>query len=160
MENTVQTNPHTALIAGLRELADWFEQHPELPEWRFPSPSLSYQPIGTSDEDGIAAVEAFAAALGTDVNRSYHIKTKRRFGGVEFSAVKVLASSSTEHAARQKVYDAARWVYTCDGQAFPSPGHETEQAAQQQLDAHRKGCRSRHSVKLVSGEAVLSGGAR
>jgi hypothetical protein len=151
MEIKVQDEKHTALVAGLRELADWFEQHPELPTFKYPT--LSYQPIGTSDEDGIAAVEMYAAALGTTVDRRYHVRTERTFGCLEFSAVMVLASSVTEHDARQQLYNAAHWVYTCEAEGVQSHGYETERAAQLLLEAHREGCNGgSHQVKLVPAE--------
>lgn len=153
-----KASPHAALIAGLRELADFFEQHPELPEFRYPA--LQYQPIGTDDPDGVAAVEQYAAALGVEVTRRSHLTAKRQFAGLEFSAAKVFDAVSTEYRARQRMANAARWVFTCDDEPDAvSKGYETENAARYLLDAHREGCNGgAHAVKLIPAELV--GGVR
>jgi hypothetical protein len=151
VEAALAASPHAALIAGLRELADFFEQHPDLYVDKYAG--LEFQPYNTNDADGIAVVEAYAAALGTEVDRRTHVTTTRRFGGLGFKVAKVLDGTSAEFRARQKLANAARWVFTCaDG--TQSQGHESEADARVALAAHmvESGCPAGHLVRLVSGE--------
>lgn len=138
-----------ALIAGLRELADFLEQHPDLPISGYPA--LSIHPTGTTDAEGIAVVEAYAAALDVEVDRSYHVIAARQFGPLEFRAVKVLNQSTKEFNARQKIADAAAWVLVCDAGHLPtSTTYATEQAANAVLAMHATACAGGHTVHLVS----------
>lgn len=53
-------------VAGLRELADWLEQHPDAPLAPYGQYEISHYVFGDDDTSGYAAVADHAAALGLD----------------------------------------------------------------------------------------------
>ena len=77
------------LISGLRALADFLEEDPEIPA-PFRLDVLVFPPR-VSDEDGRAEIDHIAAMIGapvvdrTAINQ--HYTTSRRFGAVEYRAV-------------------------------------------------------------------------
>lgn len=78
-------------IQGLRELADWYEKHPELPAP--PYPDLLFCSFAKSDEDGVAEIRLLADAMGVDMrppgmpyDTQQHYTAKRQFAGLEFRA--------------------------------------------------------------------------
>jgi hypothetical protein len=92
------------LVAGLRELADWYAAHPEVP---LPyGPTFDHCVLADQDPAGIAEVEGFAEALGVPVTRSPyagHYHADRKFAGLQFRAYHVPAESSRQHADDQKI---------------------------------------------------------
>ena len=77
------------LISGLRALADFLEDNPEIPA-PFCSEVLVFPPR-VSDEDGRAEIDRIAAIIGAPVvdgtARNEHYVTSRGFGAVEYRAV-------------------------------------------------------------------------
>lgn len=92
------------LVNGLRELADLYQQHPELPAP--PYQEFRHCVGADNDEAGIAEVQAIAAVLGTDVlglnDPDAHITTGRSFGGVYFSAFYVRREDMREYDEAQR----------------------------------------------------------
>lgn len=93
------------LIAGLRQLADWYEQHPEVP--LPPYPDWRHCVLAKDDTSGTAEVEAVAAALGADVKYGKHVAADKDFPGIEFHAYYVTRERAADYVARQKIADAA-----------------------------------------------------
>lgn len=82
MTDNITPDPRAALIAGLRELADWYETHPDVPLPRYPD--FQHTVLGHDDAAGIAEVEAVASALGVDVKYDSHATAEHRFAGLTF----------------------------------------------------------------------------
>jgi hypothetical protein len=151
----------TALVAGLRELADFYEQHPEVPSPSWPRWTHC---ISSNEHNGYETVEAYAKALGTTVAENPHreggvhdINARGRFGAVEVEVYQCTPDAMRRHRERQKVAEAARWVFVCADENVQSAGYETERELLTQLDAHREGCiGGMHEVKLVPAELVGS----
>ena len=77
------------LIGGLRALADFLEDNPEIPA-PFSADVLVFPPR-VSDEDGRAEIDRIAAMIGAPIvdraARNEHYVTSRDFGAVEYRAV-------------------------------------------------------------------------
>lgn len=99
---------HEQIAAGLRELADFIQTHPDLPIPDYPAVTCA---IGseTDDESGLAQVTAAAAILGTEVSSR---STVRYFGPVEYRV---------SHATRDRMarYNAA---HSYEGAVQPEGG--------------------------------------
>ncbi len=84
------------LIAGLRELADFFDQNPQVPAPRW-TDLLVFPPAG-SDPEMFREIDAIAGRIGataTDAgNPAGHYSASRDFGPVQYRAVAI------PHAAR------------------------------------------------------------
>lgn len=74
------------LIAGLRELANFLEQHPDAPIP--PQPTMSWAYLGDNDAAGVAYVRGVAAALGVEpwIGSSKSTEALRRFGPIQYGA--------------------------------------------------------------------------
>ncbi|WP_433225462.1 hypothetical protein [Actinomadura formosensis] len=89
-ELTISTTHRQDVVAGLRQLADWLETHPEVPVSA--DQTISYWvPSGTPRPDARAEVDRVAAILGvTSGPRAWPRSTthvaRRRFAGVVFEA--------------------------------------------------------------------------
>ena len=103
--DTATPDPRAEFIASLRELADFYEQHPDLPAPAYPVLRLVVR--GADAPAGVAEVERIASILGADVNRDYHVGTGRQFGSVEFNAFYVLPEVSAEFHQREEAGHAA-----------------------------------------------------
>jgi hypothetical protein len=94
--STETTN--AAIAAGLRELADWLEQHDELPADAYPD--FSHPVMGDDDGDRTAVVEAYAKALGVaPVEMGGHLTARRSFGPIEYKVYSVSQQARDEHQA-------------------------------------------------------------
>jgi|SRR5690349_19500337 len=72
-----------ALVAGLRQLADFYEQHPELPVPLYPK--FLHNIHVDNDEAGIEQVQAMAAVLGVPVTYDdTGAEVEVRLGALEF----------------------------------------------------------------------------
>lgn len=90
---------HSALAAGLRELADWFEQHPEVPAPWYPTFHMSIDEA--TGRKTVESIELIAEALGgTEVAYGVHVRTEHSFGPVRFYAVHVPDEAMQAHEAR------------------------------------------------------------
>lgn len=63
-----QTHPNADLISGLRECADWLEQHPELPSASYGNVCFGY----AIHQDARARLTALAEALGGRATERRH----------------------------------------------------------------------------------------
>ena len=90
------------LISGLRALADFLENDPEIPA-PFSADVLVFPPQA-SDKDGRAEVDRIAAMIGAPVvdrtARNEHYVTSRRFGAVEYRAVFIPPRVRAHHDAQ------------------------------------------------------------
>ena len=70
-------------IEGLRELADWYTEHPDVAAPSYPE--MSYCVVGADDTAGCAEVAHVATALGVDVTGDgSSAKAKHSFAGLSF----------------------------------------------------------------------------
>lgn len=90
------TNPNDrrqAVIDGLRELADFLAEHPDVPVGT--NAIVDFFPRGT-DEEGRAEIDRIAAVLGvtpTANDEGTHYQALRRFGSVTYKAIAITADS-------------------------------------------------------------------
>jgi hypothetical protein len=96
-------NDHrTALITGLRDMADFLHDNPNIPVARSDVGVLHF-PARAQDAEMCAHVDHIAALLGTEIDQddaAYgHYSTGVRFGPVEYGAVAVLAECRARHEA-------------------------------------------------------------
>ena len=97
------TDPATrqAFITGLRDLADYLDQHPAIPVPRHGTEI--YLPASSTDDGGCAQVRHFARQLGvtpTD-NRALtgHYETGRFFGPIGYRMISLSAARMTVYQA-------------------------------------------------------------
>jgi hypothetical protein len=90
------------LISGLRALADFLEDNPEIPA-PFGADFLVF-PSRVSDGDGRVEIDRIAAMIGSPVvdrtARNEHYVTSRRFGAVEYRAVFIPSRVRAYHDAQ------------------------------------------------------------
>ncbi|MEU7692545.1 hypothetical protein [Microbispora hainanensis] len=113
----------SALIAGLRALADFLEANPAVP---VPcSANVLHFPQRATDAEMCAEVDHISELLGTSIDprerESGHYAASIRFGPVEYRAVAILA-------ARRAQYEADRSYEGCI-QPDPVPNENAAQAA-------------------------------
>jgi len=93
------------LVAGLRELAQFYVEHPEMPIPRYPD--FTHCVMGNvGDEAGTAEVVAIAAGLGVEVDYGTHVRARRQFAGLPFSAYYVPREVQRRHEAYSSYYGA------------------------------------------------------
>lgn len=82
-----------SLISGLRELAEFLEQNPEVPAP--PWADLMVFPPASTEQEMKAEIDMIAALIGADVNDDTaddgHYTTGRGFGAVQYRAVGIPA---------------------------------------------------------------------
>jgi hypothetical protein len=90
------------LVAGLRDLADFLEENPEVPAPPR-ADMLVFPPAGT-DTEMKAEIDMIAALIGADVNDQTadngHYTTERAFGPVRYEAVGIPARWRARRAAQ------------------------------------------------------------
>jgi hypothetical protein len=110
---TDPTADRAALIAGLRSLADFLDEHPAVPV----PPAYSslarivVLPPHESDDQDRAFVDDFAAALGvaaSDPSGSGHYAATRKFGPVEFESFAISTAARDARHARDSYADVIR----------------------------------------------------
>lgn len=103
----------TQLIDGLRALADFLENEPDVPvnSWATISYSVSAKDLDTDDRDQDdaerAEVDRVAAILGvtpTENDSSSHYTAMRAFGPVEYRATAITQEHMAVHAASETYY--------------------------------------------------------
>ncbi|WP_067473545.1 hypothetical protein [Actinomadura hibisca] len=103
-----------AICNGLRELADFLEAHPELPE---PTSTMIFARLddGTEEQER-AEVDRIARILGVEIDNfpRTHYSAERSFGPIEYSAVAI------SHECRAR----ARALQTYRDAVTPEPGPE------------------------------------
>lgn len=72
------------VITGLRELAQFLEDHPDMPIPYIPE--FSHCVMATDDAAGVAEVEQIAAALGVGIGSGSHPNACREFAGLKYRA--------------------------------------------------------------------------
>lgn len=93
------TAERAELVAGLRAIADWFEQHTEIAPPTFPDFTASVGQSGEwtqDDTEGRARMDVFAAGLGAELQIGDHLDVERKFGSVKLRAYFI-----TQKARRQ-----------------------------------------------------------
>ncbi len=86
-----------ALISGLRELAGFLENNPEVPAPRY-TDVLVFPPY-TSDAENRREIDVIASRIGSgiEISPTYrHYVTSRQFGPVEYRAVAIPSDESKE----------------------------------------------------------------
>lgn len=163
MDEIVPTDKLTALITGLRDLADVLEKHPDI---HVPQDIIINNPVGPEDLTIIAialGVEVETAMERTDPTKVYDQHVDIVCGPIKLHSYDLDRDGFNERMARMReaeaIAKAARWVWTCDahcsGEGYP---HATERDAKVDLSVHivERDCPAAHEVKLVSGETVGS----
>lgn len=91
------------LIAGLRALADFYENNPTMPTDGFASVLVSCCTItGNDDAAAAALVEHAAELMGTPVSRrNGHTSTERKFHGVSLRPYATTRASMARYHAEQ-----------------------------------------------------------
>ena len=89
------------LIAGLRELADFLSQNPQVPAPRY-ADVLVFPPRGT-DAEMFAEIDAIAEHIGVtaspdDDTPTAHYTAARQFGPVQFRAVAIPLAARINHS--------------------------------------------------------------
>jgi hypothetical protein len=95
--------PHADLITGLRALADWYEQHPELPApfW----PQWDHCVNHDNDEAGVTEVEQIAAVLGAPVKHGANVVAYGDVGGLRVHVFYVPQQAMRDYQARASYAD-------------------------------------------------------
>lgn len=96
-----------AFIAGLRELADWLVEHPDVPAPPYPNILLDVD--ADNDEDGAAQVQAIAAEMGVEMyppgtpsEGQRHYLAGRKFGLLGYRVYYI------PQARREQIADGAQ----------------------------------------------------
>jgi hypothetical protein len=96
-------------VAGLRELADWYAVHPEVPIGY--KPTYRYVVLANNDATGSAEIQVFADALGVEVTRTLyagHYHATAQFAGLTFEAYYVPREEAHRYTADQQLLKAAK----------------------------------------------------
>ena len=101
-------NHRIGVIQGLRALADYIAEHPDVPVPLIVE--ISYHPIADTDAEQIAEIDRIAKTLGqtpehTDAD---HYRVSRRFDSVEYRAVAVLENAMRRYMATNSYRDSIR----------------------------------------------------
>jgi hypothetical protein len=92
----------TKVISGLRQLADWLDDHPDVPVCPF-GWDLSIYPQHADDADRAAEVDRIAAILGVEVTDQTsdggHYQAIRTFGLITYEAVYIPRARRAASAA-------------------------------------------------------------
>ena len=95
------TTDRDAVIAGLREMADFLEANPHLP---VDAVTMRLYPR-REDAAGRDLVDHIAAAMGATTQDDTHYTTTRRFGPVTYQAVHIPAEVQRDYEARHSYTD-------------------------------------------------------
>jgi hypothetical protein len=108
---TDPTADRAALVAGLRSLADFLDEHRDLPVPSYVSGHISVPAPPGDDDERQAFVDNTAAALGTPaahIAPSGHYVTVRAFGPVEFQAYMIPVAAHARYDALNSYRDSIR----------------------------------------------------
>lgn len=89
------------VIAGLRALADFLDQHPDLPT---PLVDARIYPHGDTDADERATVDQIAALLGVPAQGTTYYQATRMFGGVPYRACAITREAMARYHASHSYY--------------------------------------------------------
>ena len=152
--HTAPADPkRAALVAGLRELADWYAAHPDMPMPAYPG--FRHCVLGDDDAAGVAEVERIAEQLGMTATRDGNsASVKRQFGGVAFEAFYVSRARSASYAAltsyRGSVVPETSAESEADAVDEPAPA-ACEHPVLSDAEIRISGCRSGCKVRACSG---------
>jgi hypothetical protein len=98
MSNYANSEERSRLIAGLRDLADYLDQNPQIPApWRA---DVIVFPTDGSDVKMFAEIDAIAQQLGTTASGADspcgHYRAVRNFGPVQYRAVAIPQAARDE----------------------------------------------------------------
>ena len=102
MTNPNEAEHRQAVIDGLRELADFLTEHPDVP-LSYSSNWITYLPGGT-DEEERAEVDRVAAILGVTTESPGspdHYEASRQFGGMTYKALAITADHMRRYNAER-----------------------------------------------------------
>lgn len=102
MSKEYEAEHRQAVIDGLRELADFLTEHPDVPvsgnDW------ITYYPSGT-DEEERAEVDQVAAILGATAGLAgspdHYVALREFSGGITYKVIAITADHMRRHAAAQ-----------------------------------------------------------
>jgi hypothetical protein len=101
MSFTTDPEIRQALITGLRELADYLDQHPAVPVPTYGAEI--YLSASSTDDGGCAQVAQFARQLGVPVpnaiSYSGHYEAARQFGPVGYRMIAISDARMARHYA-------------------------------------------------------------
>ena len=99
MSNYVNSDERAALIAGLRELAEFLDRNPQVPAPRYAD--LLVFPTKGTDAEMFAEIDVIAEQIGTTARRNDtadgHYIAYRDFGLVQYRAVAIPHSARREN---------------------------------------------------------------
>ncbi|TDB86447.1 hypothetical protein E1264_17770 [Actinomadura sp. KC216] len=102
----MSTDDRAAFVAGLRELTEFLEAHPDLP---LPRPDLSFSVREGDDADERAEVDRIAEILGAEPEETAdggHYTVARSFGPVTYEAVAITSACMARYRALMTYGDA------------------------------------------------------
>jgi hypothetical protein len=106
MSFTTDPGTRRAFITGLRDLADYLDQHPAVPVPRYGTEV--YLSASSTDDGGCAQVRQFARQLGITppetISYSGHYEAARRFGPVGYRMIAISAAAMARHRAAGSYY--------------------------------------------------------
>jgi hypothetical protein len=95
-----------AFITGLRDLADYLDQHPAIPVPRYGAEI--HLTAASTDDGGCAQVAQFARQLGitppASISSSGHYEAVRRFGPVGYRMIAISDAAMARHYAADSYY--------------------------------------------------------
>jgi hypothetical protein len=150
MDHNVHEAKRTALITGLRQLADFLADQPDLPA---PWATTVNVPVDLAVVAAVADVldEPVEEHMSPDMGRLHSVRVAREFGVVSINWYAMDPGAMAEYEAQRKLVKAAAWILVCDAGNLPTTTtYATEQAAREVLAEHTTGCAGGHTVHLVS----------
>ncbi|HEX5495854.1 MAG TPA: hypothetical protein VFX70_14885 [Mycobacteriales bacterium] len=100
-----------AAVAGLRQLADFLESHPQVPApGRYDTDITLFTRGNTDTDEGACRVEVdrVAAALGVAATSGEHYTAVRTFGPVNYRIVHIPAAAERAFNARRSYHDVVQ----------------------------------------------------
>lgn len=91
-----------AFIQGLRDLADFLQEHPEVPVTPYGN-AITFFPHAASEADERAEIDRIAAALDvkpTGTSDGDFYRAIRKFGPITYKAISISAAWKAAHDAR------------------------------------------------------------
>ena len=106
MSFTTDPGARQAFITGLRDLADYLDQHPAVPVPAYGTEV--YLSASSTDDGGCAQVSQFARQLGITapktISYSGHYEAARCFGPVSYRMIAISAAAMARHLAADSYY--------------------------------------------------------
>ena len=104
-----QAEHRNAVVNGLRALADFWSEHPDMPVPRYPE--LTVNVIAASDEEERAEVDRIAGILGVTPTLNAtetHYRAQVTFGPLEVTVVAITEQAMAQYSAGAWRLDAAQ----------------------------------------------------